>query len=715
MPKWEENLQFNPTLTFSDVRKHPTLVTMNNSEPLPAVYENISDLLYEKYYHANSIPVRDPKNFIAGGINDRADEWIKLFPNLPSDVKQWITDGVSVTDFLRHFKGNFKGKSYDSIVPPKAFFLNSSSCKNFIPFIQSEICNRLKSGSVRLWGKLGECELPKIIMPLTIEPSKPRLCHDERYLNLWIKDCPFQLENLKHVPRIVNKNSLMVAFDEKSGYDHIKLHKESEPYFGFQFGGWIFTYTVIPFGWKASAYIYQTVGMQITSYLRSLGINTIQYIDDRLLVANDNLTSPQGNINKISVVMLEILTKLGYTLSLKKCRTTPSTEVKYLGFIIDSVKQAFILPQDKKLSFISLRDFILKCEKIDVNTLQRFAGKCVSMNLVVPAAKLYCREVNAAIARGIKNTRAIDITGDLKIELEHWKFIDNWDSFCPWRTEMHKQLTVYTDSSMYKYGVSVLNKEELTFGDFWDKSDERPIHAKEADAVIRALQSLGETIRNHRVDILTDNQSVISAWDNQGARDKTLNDLMKELFTITYIFNIDLHMTYVPTDLNEADQPSRSISYSDSRLNKQSWFLVEEYYGPHTIDLMSLDSNVMTTKLGTKLRHFTPAPSPLSAGVNLFAQELSKEENPYVNPPFTLIFPVLNFLKEQRVRVCTLIAPELIQIPQWYPLLKRHTISSIVIGDKGQKGVLDVPSKKGYIPDTFGLKSPLLAYRLSFA
>ena len=110
---------------------------------------------------------------------------------------------------------------------------------------------------------------------------------------------------------------------------------------------------------------------------------------------------------------------------------------------------------------------------------------------------------------------------------------------------------------------------------------------------------MGETIRNHRVDILTDYQCVISAWDNQGARDKTLNDLMKELFTITYIFNIDLHMAYVPTDLNEADQPSRSISYSDAKLSKESWFLVENNFGPHTIDLMSLDSNVMTTKSGT--------------------------------------------------------------------------------------------------------------------
>jgi hypothetical protein len=34
-------------------------------------------------------------------------------------------------------------------------------------------------------------------MPLTIEPSKPRLCHDERFLSLWIKDFPFHLGTLK--------------------------------------------------------------------------------------------------------------------------------------------------------------------------------------------------------------------------------------------------------------------------------------------------------------------------------------------------------------------------------------------------------------------------------------------------------------------------------------------------------------------------------------
>ena len=38
-------------------------------------------------------------------------------------------------------------------------------------------------------------------MPLTVEPSKPRLCNDNRFLNLWIADRPFQLDHLRDVAR----------------------------------------------------------------------------------------------------------------------------------------------------------------------------------------------------------------------------------------------------------------------------------------------------------------------------------------------------------------------------------------------------------------------------------------------------------------------------------------------------------------------------------
>lgn len=86
---------------------------------------------------------------------------------------------------------------------------------------------RILIGFLSVVRKVGEWVLPHIIMPLTVKPTKPRLCHDDRYINIWTKDTPFQLKNLKHVPRMVEKDMKMITSDEKWGYDHVILYKNS--------------------------------------------------------------------------------------------------------------------------------------------------------------------------------------------------------------------------------------------------------------------------------------------------------------------------------------------------------------------------------------------------------------------------------------------------------------------------------------------------------
>lgn len=53
----------------------------------------------------------------------------------------------------------------------------------------------------------------------------------------------------------------MTTVDDKSGYDHILLSENSRKYFGIQFAGWYFVYNTLPFGFKASAYVYKTTGL----------------------------------------------------------------------------------------------------------------------------------------------------------------------------------------------------------------------------------------------------------------------------------------------------------------------------------------------------------------------------------------------------------------------------------------------------------------------
>ena len=96
-----------------------------------------------------------------------------------------------------------------------------------------------------------------------------------------MKDNPFTLDRVTQIPRYVPKDTYQTVLDDKSGYDHLLLDESSRVYFGIQWGGWYFLYNTIPFGWKLSPFVYQSTGLMVTNYLRSIGIPCSLYIDDR--------------------------------------------------------------------------------------------------------------------------------------------------------------------------------------------------------------------------------------------------------------------------------------------------------------------------------------------------------------------------------------------------------------------------------------------------
>jgi len=80
--------------------------------------------------------------------------------------------------------------------------------------------------------RVGEVDPPHLILPLTVEPTKPRLCHDARFLNLWMKDVLFRLDSLMNLPRYVGRDTYQTILDDKSGYDRLFLTKDSRTFFG---------------------------------------------------------------------------------------------------------------------------------------------------------------------------------------------------------------------------------------------------------------------------------------------------------------------------------------------------------------------------------------------------------------------------------------------------------------------------------------------------
>ena len=65
------------------------------------------------------------------------------------------------------------------------------------------------------------------VSPITVEPTKPRMCINLMYLNCFMKDT-------------VQGGSFLTKLDDKSGYDNVFVTNSSRKLLGFQWGGYYF-------------------------------------------------------------------------------------------------------------------------------------------------------------------------------------------------------------------------------------------------------------------------------------------------------------------------------------------------------------------------------------------------------------------------------------------------------------------------------------------
>ena len=163
------------------------------------------------------------------------------------------------------------------------YFQNDTVVRNFQDFVGKTILTRLAEGSIKWLGRVGVDPPPRVVNALSIEPIKPRLILSMRAVNLFCKECPFSLAPLSHIVSAFPPNSFFTSYDDVQGYKQLSLTSDSYPFCGFEWAGFWFCDTTLPFGWRNSAYVYTAVGDVLSSWLRLRGIHTALWIDDRFL------------------------------------------------------------------------------------------------------------------------------------------------------------------------------------------------------------------------------------------------------------------------------------------------------------------------------------------------------------------------------------------------------------------------------------------------
>ena len=144
-------------------------------------------------------------------------------------------------------------------------------------WVSTEIESLVSEGSLAVWSTVADIKAQprlRIYLPLGVEPNKPRLIWDARYLNSMCKHSPFQIDGVGNVAQCSWKGAQQVTLDHMSRFHNISLAPETWEYFGLCWRGVYHVWTVLCFGWCASLCIYHS------HYLRSQDIPTSAWLDD---------------------------------------------------------------------------------------------------------------------------------------------------------------------------------------------------------------------------------------------------------------------------------------------------------------------------------------------------------------------------------------------------------------------------------------------------
>ena len=678
---------------------------------------------------ASDVWLRDVELFRAGNLHHFAERWSQVVSRAPhgEKVSRWATEGVRASDFFRPFRGTFMGKKYDAPTPPRASFRNHALTPELEAFVDKKVAEELRAGAARVWGKVGSVEPPHLVLPIGVEPSKPRKLHDARFLNLWCEDVPFKFEGLHLVPDLADAGDLAFNVDHSSGYWHVALTQDSWTFFGFEWKGVYYTYTVLSFGWKIAPMVYNSFSGEMVGFTRRLHMRSLYLLDDSLglpLRGGLHDSDARAAAHAAVYVYLCIMVGLGYFVHPVKSVLSPSDTLEWLGLSVDFSLRRFSVPERKVIAIQSLVAEVLSQPRVSYHTLERLVGKCGSLYLAVPGAHIMLRQCYAAMgSHSRKESPAMFISTGIRTELGKWLNIRAWCGGSAMWASPHHFSVVIKDPPLP--GPLVARFSSPTCG---------------GEAAFTLVGSGAPSIEPCSVDALGDaavgaieacaafghpSACFLDLFVGAGWRPGTLftRDLSTSLggeARAERLLRLMASSSVVSLSVIRIPDPTPPAWFAADRgsfvLCPSLWGVVERCFGPHDVDSMASRSNAQLSPLGQPLPHFTRWPSAGSAGVNVFSQSMLGL-NVYCNAVFSLISPLISHFRQQRSDVSMVVPGWYGSIPSasWWPQLVELSSSRILLARVGTAGVFSTLQADGSFLPAGPVPWDVWVFRLNFS
>ena len=511
----------------------------------------------------------------------------------------------------------------------------------------------------------------QVISNIFLRPKKDgafRMILDLTWLNKHVQYEHFKMSSLQTAIDMIRKNCWMGSIDLKDAYYTVLVKESHRKFLRFRWQGKLWQFRVLPNGLACAPRSFTKLLVPAFAVVRERGLECFPYIDDIFVVA-DSTEDCSNSIDQLR----QVLEDLGFKIHEEKSEFTPTRNLTFLGYSLNSVTMRVFLTEDKEEKFLRAASDLLNRESPTIREVSGLVGLMVAFSTAFNYGTVHLKDIERekieALAKAAGDfDKTMTLSTLARDEILWW--VDNIRSSGKLIRRGKPNLTVYTDASNERWGAHV---GETATGGRWSVDEKRDhINVLELRAILLALKSLCESTQVH-IRIMTDNTTALAYVAHQGGvRSKECQQVARLIWQWAEDRQNWLSIAHIPgVDNVLADFKSRHFQDNlEWALNDKLFEKIVESFGQPDVDLFA-------SRLNRKLHNYVARyPDPDAMAIDAFCLDWSEFKCFYAFPPFSCAGLVIEKALEERA-TGILVVPHWPTRPWWGRLialqLKRRT------------------------------------------
>ena len=482
--------------------------------------------------------------------------------------------------------------------------------------------------------------------------GKHRMIIDLSDLNEHITKIHFKMDHLDAAINMVYEDCYFTSIDLQDAYYSVPIANKHQGFLAFVWNQKFFKFGVLPFGLTSAPRVFTKLLKPVFSTLRQQGIDCLGYIDDCLIVSANNDKAVQD-----SLAMSQLFVKLGFKINEEKSSFEPSTEITFLGYVINSVDMT-VKPTATKVEKCKKKvDFLLQDQSFRIREVAEVIGILVDLCKGVEYGSSHYRHLEKDKVFSLRRAGDEGFDGDMFITHKATKDLSWWKENVDKRPKKIRPspptLTLTTDASEEGWGAVF---QGVSTGGRWSTSEiSDHINVLELRAVLLGLKTFVSDDHDIEILVKSDNTTTISYINRMGGMNSPqCNKLALQIWEFCEIRNIWLVATFIPGVLNVvADFESRHFT------DDTEWELCDHIFHQACLEFGYPEIDLFASRLNAKCNQYVSwKPDPDACHIDAFTLDWSCFNLVYVFPPFRLVGRCIQKMRKER-------AKGLIVAPDW--------------------------------------------------